>query len=217
MNKIIMTTEETLGGNIDNLVISNKETHLNINKNTYIKNLTLNVKEFNLTFHVQEKASFHFESILKVEDIKGVIHLNLEDNTHVYFGLGIQSSFENYLDILTTLQGSHTNCEVKVRMVGEEKSKMMMQLTGSLLKNTVDNNFTEDVKYLFSEDAYIEVLPELLVASNDTLANHNMSVGKMSEEELFYLESKGLTALEAQEIYREGFIESVKKERDSYE
>ena len=217
MNKIIMTTGETLGGNIENLVISNKKTHLNINKNTYIKNLTLNVKEFNLTFHIQEKVSFHFESILKLQDVKGVIHLNLEDKTNVYFGLGIQSSLENRLDILTTLQGSHTNCEVKVRLVGKEKSKMMMQLTGSLLSNTLDNNFTEDVKYLFSEDAYIEVLPELLVASNDTLANHNMSVGKMSEEDLFYLESKGLKAQEAQEIYREGFIESVKKERSSYE
>ena len=149
-------------------------------------------------------------SVKGFKNISGKIHLEVNHKNEIYFGLGIKSFSQNKLDVLTDMIGNDSNCEVKIRIVGETNSKMVMKTSGNLPKNTKNNTFVEDVKYLFDEDSYIEVLPELYVLSNDVLANHNMSVGKISEEELFYLESKGLNETMAQDIYREGFINIIK-------
>lgn len=211
MNKIICNTEEMLRGHYEKLILKESNSKIYITKDVTIEELILEVNDFDVSFIFADNASFSLKSILDVKDISGSIHLEVNHKNNVYFGLGIKSFSQNKLDILTDMLGNDSNCEVKIRIIGETNSKMVMKTSGNLPKDTQNNIFGEDVKYLFEEDSYIEVLPELYVFSNDVLANHNMSVGKISEEELFYLESKGLNKKRAQDIYREGFINSIKK------
>lgn len=211
MNKIICNTEEMLKGHYETLILKESNSKIHITEDTTVDNLVFEVDNFDVHFIFEDNVKFSLKSILDVKNISGKIHLEVNHKNEIYFGLGIKSFSQNKLDVLTDMIGNDSNCEVKIRIVGETNSKMVMKTSGNLPKDTQNNIFGEDVKYLFEEDSYIEVLPELYVFSNDVLANHNMSVGKISEEELFYLESKGLNKKRAQDIYREGFINSIKK------
>ena len=60
---------------------------------------------------------------------------------------------------------------------------------------------------MLSQKCRAECVPDLEIAENDVLgATHAASVGPVDEEQMFYLMSRGLLKLEAQELLTEAFI-----------
>ena len=57
-----------------------------------------------------------------------------------------------------------------------------------------------------------DTFPQNIVNNNSSILEHEASVSKVSEEQLFYLMSKGLTMEEAKELIIMGFISEFKKE-----
>ena len=65
-------------------------------------------------------------------------------------------------------------------------------------------------------DSKITSLPILLIDEYDVEANHGASIGKMSDDDLFYLMSRGLNKTEAFLLMLEGivnpFIQAIENE-----
>lgn len=57
-----------------------------------------------------------------------------------------------------------------------------------------------------------DTFPKNIVENNKSVLEHEASVSKVSEEKLFYLESKGLSEERAKELFILGFIDDFKKE-----
>jgi len=57
-----------------------------------------------------------------------------------------------------------------------------------------------------------DTFPRNIVENTSSVLEHEATVSKVSEEKLFYLETKGLTEEQAKELYLMGFIEDFKKE-----
>ncbi len=57
-----------------------------------------------------------------------------------------------------------------------------------------------------------DTFPKNIVSNNSSRIEHEASVSRMSEEKLFYLESKGLSEDSAKELFILGFVEDFKKE-----
>jgi len=55
-------------------------------------------------------------------------------------------------------------------------------------------------------------LPAMDISENDVEVSHEAAVGKIQEEQLFYLMSRGLSEKEAVKMIVSGFIEPVVKE-----
>ena len=56
-----------------------------------------------------------------------------------------------------------------------------------------------------------DTLPEMEVYNNTATVSHEASVGKISDEEIFYLMSRGLSEDEAKGMIVNGFIEPIVK------
>jgi len=57
-----------------------------------------------------------------------------------------------------------------------------------------------------------DTIPVMKIKNNETEIAHESKVGKISDEEIFYLMSRGLTEEEALKMVVSGFIEPVVKE-----
>lgn len=62
---------------------------------------------------------------------------------------------------------------------------------------------------LLSDQAKIETIPSLEVLCNDVKASHGASVSRLSDEELFYLQSRGIKREEATKLLTEGFVGEI--------
>jgi FeS assembly protein SufD len=64
-----------------------------------------------------------------------------------------------------------------------------------------------DDALLLSKDAHVDSVPALEIAANDVKAFHGATVGAISEDELFYAQSRGIPRSDAERMIALGFFE----------
>jgi Fe-S cluster assembly protein SufD len=62
---------------------------------------------------------------------------------------------------------------------------------------------------ILSDDALADSKPELEIENNNVRCSHAASVGQIEEEEIFYLQSRGLDRVSAERLIAHGFFEEV--------
>jgi Fe-S cluster assembly protein SufB len=65
---------------------------------------------------------------------------------------------------------------------------------------------------IVDKESKADAIPILKVANKDSEAAHEASVGKISEEAVFYLKSRGISDEEARSMIVRGFVSEVSKE-----
>ncbi|MBN2013104.1 Fe-S cluster assembly protein SufD [candidate division KSB1 bacterium] len=62
---------------------------------------------------------------------------------------------------------------------------------------------------LLNDQAHADSIPSLEIEANDVKCSHGSTVGKVNDEELFYLMSRGLSATDAKQMIVTGFFEDI--------
>jgi Fe-S cluster assembly protein SufB len=62
---------------------------------------------------------------------------------------------------------------------------------------------------LLDEESRTDTIPDIQIRNNDVTIAHEATVGKMSEEQLFYLQSRGIPLDQARAMIVNGFIEPI--------
>ena len=65
---------------------------------------------------------------------------------------------------------------------------------------------------MLDDESTSSTIPEMIVKENDVKVSHEAAVGKIEEEQLFYLMSRGLSEEEATRLIVSGFIEPIIKQ-----
>ena len=81
------------------------------------------------------------------------------------------------------------------------------------LKDSCDNEIIEDIKGL-NEGGIVTILPKMEINTNEVMANHYVSIGNVSKEDLFYLKSKGLSEEVAKTLILKGFLKEIMEVMD---
>jgi Fe-S cluster assembly protein SufD len=67
--------------------------------------------------------------------------------------------------------------------------------------------YQQNRNLLLSRTARADSIPNLEIGANDVRCTHGATVGKVDEEELFYIMCRGLTRAEATRLIVEGFVD----------
>ena len=68
------------------------------------------------------------------------------------------------------------------------------------------DSYQKDEVILLSDTAGADAIPNLEIQNNRVRCTHGASIGKLDEEKLFYLTSRGITTDEAKRMITEGFL-----------
>lgn len=72
------------------------------------------------------------------------------------------------------------------------------------------DSFQENRNLLLSRDGKVNTKPQLEIFADDVLCSHGATIGQLSDEEVFYLQSRGLTEQKARELLVYAFtLESI--------
>ena len=66
--------------------------------------------------------------------------------------------------------------------------------------------FLEERILLVSPHAKAEAVPNLEIETDEVHCSHAATIGKIDEEEIFYLQSRGVSNLQAKKMIAEGFL-----------
>lgn len=94
----------------------------------------------------------------------------------------------------------------RIKIDGMVKIEKGAQLTNSFLEMRV---------LLLDKKSSAVAEPKLEIENNEVKASHAASVGKIDEDQLFYLASRGVEREEAKKLIVEGFLNEVIRESDT--
>jgi len=74
---------------------------------------------------------------------------------------------------------------------------------------TKTDGYQANRNLILSDQARADSIPGLEILTDDVRCTHGATVGKIDEEQIFYLESRGLPRIQAERLVVEGFFEPI--------
>lgn len=99
--------------------------------------------------------------------------------------------------------------------IANENGKVVLNGVEKILKGMKNANAYQSLKGIIASDkATIEVNPILLIDEYDVKAGHGATIGKLDENSLYYLMSRGLNKKTAERLMINGFLNPIISEID---
>lgn len=104
----------------------------------------------------------------------------------------------------------NTSCVTNYHVVLEESSSSDYKGKIIIAKKAFQtNSYLNNKTLVVGESAKNISKPELEIEADDVKASHGSSTGRIREEDIFYLVSRGFSREEAEKIIIEGFFENI--------
>jgi len=129
------------------------------------------------------------------------------ENSRVVFQSILGGRKESILDMgsMVILDGKGSSAEIVSRAVSKDKSEIYSR--GHLAGRVPEvKGHLECHGLVLSDDSMIYAVPELVGSATGLEMSHEAAVGKIAEEEILYLTSRGLTEEEAASMIVRGFL-----------
>lgn len=207
MNKIVVDKEKdiTINNNVVALEIFKEELTINVIGKVLINDLTTTSKELVVTINLAKDSTLVYNNFTKGE-INNKIIINQEENSNLTYNYSLLVTNKSSINITSNIKGSNNNCEINVKAVTQEKGSLEITATGNIIKNIVNNKYIENIRILTLNNEENTIIPNLLVSSNNIEALHNATISSINKDELFYLNSKGLSERNAKELIVKGYL-----------
>lgn len=127
------------------------------------------------------------------------------------------SSDENKqnIDVLIIHQAPNTIGDMTNIGIANKKGKIVLNGVEKIEKGMKQANAFQTLKGIITSDqAIVEVNPILLIDEFDVKAGHGATIGKIEEDQLYYLMSRGLSQKESEKLIINGFLKPVIDEID---
>ena len=152
--------------------------------------------EIKLHADVKQDATLRFAlGELSGAQLKGDFHMNLvAQGASVEWRSGSAISNDQHYDIICEHQVPHTHSIMENYAVVYENGNYHMTDTGIIVKGAYGSESHQTSRALIlSENMKCQIEPVLLIDENDVKASHAMTMGQIDENQLYYLQTRGLT------------------------
>lgn len=114
------------------------------------------------------------------------------------------------VDINLVIHHKAENTLAKTMLKGVARDTAHVRFFGKIIIDPEcgnSNSFLTERILLLSDTASAEAVPELEILTDDVKCSHAASISQIPEEHIFYLMSRGIPRLEAEEMIVEGFLQ----------
>ena len=209
----------------------NSETKLNVSEIKEYKSLTFNVKEgahfvltcqfsiinllpININVNVYRNASFeaYIAELSNCSlDVNLTINL-LEENASSSVKLASVSfkDFNKKINVNVNHLVSKTYGKVDCYGVCKDEGKLLFAGTSHIVNGAIKSKTQQNARIMVFDEASNGIAkPILKIDENDIEASHAAVVGKINDEHLFYLTSRGISEAEAKHLITMGYFNPI--------
>lgn len=143
---------------------------------------------------------------------QATLHTDAGENSEVVNNAVICGDNNQQFDIHVATKhiGSHSRSDMLTRSVLDGNSRAIYHGLIHIAPEASDvDSYQKDEVILLSEDAGADAIPNLEIHNHHVRCTHGASIGKLDEEKLFYLKSRGVTSTEAKRMITQGFLDEL--------
>lgn len=215
MNKIIIEESDLksniqLEGNNSYYIneCSNKVVfNISKNSNTIINFFNINDITSDYEFNVLDSANLEINIFDVSRNITRYIRVNINgENSIVKLNLSSISLYKNNYDVNVFHNNKNTSSSTNLHGLALDDNMIHIKNSGYVKKGASKSILDQDNKIIITGDNNSKIEPNLFIDEYDVSASHGAYIGKFDEEELFYLNSRGLNDIESYNLLINGFL-----------
>lgn len=210
--KIVVTKDSDL-----EIEIKLKEdTKLNFNISVS-ENVNLNLKiitkgkkgKVQYRYNIKENSTVNVFKFQNIKSIKEMIITKLcGRNARIDYNFKTISNNKETYDYHIFHDANNTTSNIKNNGVCIDNGSIIYQVSSFVPKNVVGCIVNQNNRIVNLANNKSEIIPNLYIDSNDVEASHSALIGKFSDEELFYIQSRGIDYNNALKLLIGGFLTS---------
>ena len=165
-------------------------------------------------FYVSDNEKKTFVIFLtKEKDQSGEVKIIIKGKNARVQILGIIIGFGKQKINLYTLQDHlerESVSDLLIKSVLFDEARLNYSGLIKIEKNAQKSNaYQKNQNLLMSQKSWADTRPELEILANDVRCTHGATVGKIDENQLYYLQTRGLNKIEASRMLVNGFLREV--------
>lgn len=192
------------------------ETRLNFNINV-LENVDLNLNiitkgnngKVKYSYNLFKNAHVNVFKFQNVKSIKEMISVNLkEENAKIDYNFKTIANNKETYDYNIVHESSNTISNIRNNGVCIKNGIITYQVSSFVPKDIVGCSVNQSNRIVNLTDNKCEIMPNLYIDSSDVSAAHSALIGKFSDEEMFYIQSRGIDYNNAIKLLISGFLTS---------
>lgn len=211
LNTILIDEYEKKIENFNGILLSNHTSiHMHLYGNNHISKIQMPNKS-DIRIDLEDNATLNLNLSFdeNIETIKMIINSKNQTTLNCRFNIETEKDFK--MEFENNVIGNQNKSNICIHAISKHDAKMKIKTIGRIKKNTLDNEFLEELKGLTLKQESITFIPELIIDSDSVIANHNATIKNIDQEELFYLQSKGISKEQSIELIKNGFLNKYEK------
>ena len=203
------STEITVKAGVNAKIIdsvNNGSVHMTTEEDSVVNYFILNSSNTKRVFDIYGEV---IANEINVAETKEDFHANLlKPNASIDLKcLSFAISFDSIFNLYADHKAKETVSNISNIGIAKNEGKLVFNVTGKIQKGMAKSHCAQLTRGVVMDDhSRIDAMPILLIDEYDCFANHGASIGKVSDDDLFYLMSRGLTKNESFLLILEGMV-----------
>lgn len=214
-NNIDISSNQSLelSNNISLNFLNDLSLVIDIKEDTNILNIISKGVNVNLIINVYENANLVFNHLnIDNSDCNFDISINLlkKGASANFNNICIASNTKHKYDVKLINKEEKTYGNIYQKAVCLNSGEVCLLATGTINSNCNNSENYQESRVLLLDGASLgEATPMLLIDSYDVLAGHKASVSKVNDDELYYLQTRGINKSLAENLLTYAFVKPV--------
>lgn len=178
-----------------------------------MKIINLNkTKQSKLTFNKPGDYTVYFEN-LSGDFVFDIVSPNV--NLNIY-GLFIGKNNERFkVHTIQNHKAELSTSNLLIKGVFYDQCKFIYEGLVRIEKKAQKSHaYQKNQNLIMSDRAYVDSRPFLEILANDVFCTHGSTTGRLNKEEIYYLNSRGISESHAEKLLIEGFIGEIRNKVD---
>ena len=169
-----------------------------VNENISSKLVILGNSDYNINVLLKENANLLVNSLNKDNNVN--VTINLKENTYINYNHSIMSeNNSNNSFIINHLENNSTSI-INNNGINMSSHNLFFKIDGIIPQRLSNISCSQNSKIINFSNGNSKIIPNLIIDSNDIVANHSAYIGKIDDEEKFYMASRGLSDIDIKKL-----------------
>lgn len=133
-----------------------------------------------------------------------LITYNITNRTLIKYLLIADSN--RHINLHFTHRRPNSNSDISILIIANDHANVKLNATVVIPPNTPSTKTNLDIKVISSNQAVVTAAPNLEINNNLVQASHSLSTVRLTNDELYYLASRGTDSTQAKQLLVDSYL-----------
>ena len=177
--------------------------------NIITHNITENTEDYSVTLNKAGEYFFVFYGFGELTKRIDVV-LDAEHITAHILGLCIGSAQKCFIETIQHHKAPNSISNLHIKSILNGDASFNYKGSIKIDKQAQQSNaYQQNDNLILSPKAHVDTKPELEIIANDVKCSHGATIGQLNKEELYYMQTRGITKEDAYALALNGFAQDI--------